>query len=116
MFFLLQFKYCSGEPQSTLLLLFWAKEIQGNAIKRRGGVTKRAEAIVPCQHYCVCSAHENLRSTERFYSHGVCSERLSCLAEWEVSLNIVCLYRSDRDGEETGIDIVADRELMSWGL
>ncbi len=49
--------------------------ILGKRNKRKchkvGGVTIRAEAIIPCQHYCFCSAHENLRSTERFYSHGV---------------------------------------------
>ncbi len=34
----------------------------------------RAEAIIPCQHYCFNSAPKNLRSTERFYSRGVWRE------------------------------------------
>ena len=46
---------------------------KGNKRKRYKveGVTIRAEAIIPCQHYCFYSAHENLRSTGRFYSRGV---------------------------------------------
>lgn len=69
-------------------------------------VTTRAEAIIRCQHYCVYSAHENLRGTEMFYSHGVQEAELSCQPQSDEchSTYAVCFYHSDRDGDREEAD------------
>lgn len=50
-------------------MLFWAKEIKENATK--WGRDCKSGSDYTLSALLLCSAHENLRSTEKFYSHGV---------------------------------------------